>query len=493
MSPVRCRIAPSPSGFLHIGTAKMALFNWLFARKHDGTFILRLEDTDVERSDEAFAQAMLEGFRWLGIDWDEGPEFGDELAKGYHGPYRQSQRRNLHRKEAFRLLEEGKAYKCFSTQEEVEAIKQQARVEKKHAPFRSKWRNALPDEIEAMGDAPYVIRFKVPEGVTEVHDHVQGTVRADNDQFDDFVILKSSGDPVFHLAVVADDGTMEITHVIRGDDHLTNAYRHVMLFDALGYALPVFAHLPLVLDESGKKFSKREHGANVLDWREDGFLPEALINYVALLGWTPEEENRELFTREELIEAFTMDRWSKSAARFDRKRLEWINGQHVRMLDSKELRDRLVPILERNGFDTSSKSEAWLAALAAICQDKLPTLNRIVELADFFFREVTEYEEKAVRKQWTKAGARERMEQIRQAMTEVPESDWNRDTLKASFEHLIEETGEGMGKFVHPARLALTGKSVGPGLFELAELLGKGTCLARIDKAVQYIDREVAV
>jgi len=478
MERIRCRIAPSPSGFLHIGTAKMALFNWLFARKTGGTFVLRLEDTDAERTEEEFVQAMCEGFHWLGIHWDEGPRFGDEPERGAYGPYRQSERRELHRGEAFRLLAEGKAYKCFATKEEIEAF----RAEHPHTHFASKWRNATAKDVAAMGDAPYVVRFKVPEGQTVIQDLVQGEVRFNNTEFDDFVIVKPNGDPVFHLAVVADDAHMKITHVIRGDDHLTNAPRHVMLFEALGFPVPKCAHLPMVLDETGKKFSKRLRGANILDWREDGYLPETMINYVVLLGWSPEEENREFFTLGELAEHFSLERLSKSAARFDRKKLDWLNGQHIRNLSVEVLREHCVRILEKNGFDTRSKSQEWLSSLAAICQEKLPTLNRITELADFFFRDVEGYEEKGEKKLFAKPESVYWLESALEAMRAA--TGWERAALHAAFEKKVKETGLGLGNLVNPARLALTGKTVGPGFFELAELLGRETCLARMNQAI---------
>lgn len=485
MSTVRCRIAPSPSGFLHIGTAKIALFNWLFARTEGGTFVLRLEDTDAERTDEAFVQAMCEGFKWLGIDWDEGPEFGGEPAKGDRGPYRQSQRKALHVADAHRLVAEGKAYKCFCTKEELEAMREQATAEKRPPRYEGIWRDASPERVAAMGDAPYVVRFRVPEGETIIHDLVQGDVRVDNKEYDDFVILKGNGDPIFHLAVVADDIGMGITHVVRGDDHLTNTARHIMLFEALGHTPPKFAHLPMVLDETGKKYSKREHGANVLDWRDDGYLPEALINYVSLLGWTPAEAGRELYSLQELMGIFTIDRWGKSAARFDRKKLDWLNGQHIRRLAVEDFRDRVVTILARHGFDVASKDRAWLTRMAEVCQEKVATLNQIVEYTDFLFQDFSAYDEKAVRKQWHKAGAAERVDAMMAAFNGVTE--WNAESLKAAIEALVESTGESLGNYVHSARLAFTGKPVGPGLFELAELLGRETALARLHQAKTYI------
>ena len=484
MSTVRCRIAPSPSGFLHIGTAKMALFNWLFARKVGGVFVLRLEDTDAERTDETFVQAMCEGFNWLGINWDEGPPFGDEMARGALGPYRQSERKALHQEAGLKLLADGHAYRCFCTKDELDAEREAAQREKRHRN-KCACRGIGLDDSESRKLESHTVRFKVPEGTTEVADIVQGTVRTDNRELDDFVILKPNGDPIFHLAVVVDDALMQITHVIRGDDHLTNAARHVLLFDALGYPRPTFAHLPMVLDESGKKFSKRLHGANVLDWRDDGYLPEALINYVALLGWTPEEENRELFSIDELQAAFVPERWSKSAARFDRKKLDWLNGQHIRLLAPDVLQGRLTRILADAGFDTASKDDAWFATLTEVCQEKLSTLTQIVELSDFFFNDITGYEEKPVKKHWQSEGAVALMEQLTSCMEGV--ESWDRDTLKAAFHNLGESIEVGLGKLVHPTRLALTGKSVGPGLFELAELLGKEVALARMRQGTEYI------
>lgn len=489
MSEIRVRIAPSPTGFFHIGNAKTALINWLFARKTGGSFILRLEDTDTERSEAHYADIVCEALQWLGIDWDEGPAFGDQPEKGNYGPYRQSQRADIHRAEALRLVEEGKAYRCFCTKEELDAERERAHTEKRPPRYSGKCRNLTPEQIRDMGDRPYSVRFRVPEGVTVIDDLVQGAVRVDNKEIDDFIIVKPNGDPVFHLAVVVDDGLMKISHVIRGDDHLTNAFRHILLFRALGYSVPVFAHLPMVLDETGKKYSKRLHGANVLDWRDDGYLPETIVNYLVLLGWTPAEEGRELFTRTELIEAFTLERLGKSAAKFDLKKLQWLNGQHIRKLTPEQLRDRVLPILHRAGIDTSSKSEDWLARMAAICQEKIPTLNDIVPYTDFFFVAPESYEEKAVAKQWNKPNAVETLEQIREALSAT--TDWNYDAIKAQFERLVANTGQSLGAFVHPTRLALTGKSVGPGLFELTELLGKEESLRRVDAALAFIRSHV--
>jgi len=453
----------------------------LYARKYGGKFILRIDDTDLSRSTKESEEGVLEGLRWLGINWDEGPDVG-----GPYGPYRQMERAYTYREVADRLMAEGKAYRCYCTPEELEVMRIEVREGRRTGPLRTQWRDASPEEVAAMGDRPFAVRFKTPDGETVIDDMVQGEVRTDNREFDDFVIVKPNGDPVFHLAVVVDDGLMRITHVLRGDDHLTNAFRHVMLFDALGFERPRFGHLPMVLDEQGKKYSKRLHGANLLDWREDGYLPQTMVNYLALLGWTPEEENRELFTPDQLIEAFTVRRLGASAAKFDRKKLDWMNGQHIRMLAPETLRDLVTPILERAGFDCADRSPEWLTRLATICQEKLPTLNAIVGLTDFFFKEPDGYEEKAVAKHWTKPEARERLEAIASLLAAT--EPFAAEALHEAFKARAEAEGVGLGPFVHPTRLALTGRSVGPGLFELAELLGRDKCLERVRRAAAFVE-----
>lgn len=482
---VRCRVAPSPSGFLHIGTAKAALYNWLFARSHGGTFILRLEDTDAERTDEQFVHAMCDGFKWLGIEWDEGPEFGDEPEKGDYGPYRQSQRRDLYRQEAARLVAEGNAYPCFCTKEELDIQRELAAKEKRPPRYSGKCRNLTEEEIAAKGDAPFAIRFRVPEGETLIDDIIQGPVRIQNKEFDDFIIVKSNGDAIFHLAVVVDDGLMKITHVIRGDDHLTNAGRHVMLFNALGYPLPKFAHHPLIHDEQGRKYSKRLHGANVLDWREDGYLPETMINYISLLGWTSEEEGKEFYTLDELKQLFTLKRLTKSPARFDRKKLDWLNGQHIRMLTVEGLCDRVLPILRKEGFAVDERPREWLLEMAHICQEKIPTLNHIVPYTDFFFVTPQSYDEKAERRFFRKEQSLEALETALQCMNGL--SEWTVDALKASYEQVAQEKELKIGALVNGTRLALTGKPVGPGLYELAKLLGRDESIQRLESAIEYV------
>jgi nondiscriminating glutamyl-tRNA synthetase len=485
-SEIRCRVAPSPSGFLHIGTAKAALYNWLFARSQGGTFILRLEDTDADRTEEHFVQAMCEGFKWLGIEWDEGPEFGDEPEKGAFGPYRQSQRRDLYSQEAARLVAEGKAYRCYCSKEELDAARELAAREKRPPRYSGKCRHLTEEDIAAKGDAPFAIRFRVPEGETLIDDIIQGPVRIQNKEYDDFIIVKPNGDAIFHLAVVVDDGLMKITHIIRGDDHLTNAGRHVMLFNALGYPLPKFAHHPLIHDEHGKKYSKRLHGANVLDWREDGYLPETMINYISLLGWTSEEEGKEFYTLDELKQLFTLKRLTKSPARFDRKKLDWLNGQHIRMLSVEGLCERVLPILRAQGFAVDERPREWLLEMAAICQEKIPTLNHIVPYTDFFFVTPESYDEKGERKFFRQEQSLEALQTALQCIQDC--DDWSVEALKAGYEQAAQEKDLKIGALVNGTRLALTGKTVGPGLYELVKLLGKDESIQRFEKALAYIN-----
>ncbi|MCK5862289.1 MAG: glutamate--tRNA ligase, partial [Candidatus Hydrogenedentes bacterium] len=456
-------------------------------RSQGGSFILRLEDTDADRTDEQYVAAMCEGFKWLGIDWDEGPKFGDEPEKGEYGPYRQSERSAAYRKAAAQLLKDGKAYKCFCTREEIDAMRKQAASEKRPPRYSRKCRNLTAAEIDAKGDTPYSLRFRVPEGETVVEDIIQGPVRFNNKEYDDFIIQKPNGNAIFHLAVVVDDSLMKISHIIRGDDHLTNAGRHVMLFNALGYTVPKFAHHPLVHDEYGRKYSKRLHGANVLDWLADGYLPETLINYIALLGWTSEEEGREFFKLEELQELFSLKRLTKSPARFDRKKLDWLNGQHIRMLTPEQLCDRVLPIMRKNGLDVDACSREWLFKIVAICQEKIPTLNHIVPYTDFFFISPKEYDKKGSRKFFEKTDSQLWLETALNCMKKT--ETWQRDTLKKHYSQAVSD-GMKIGPLVNATRLALTGKTVGPGMYELTELLGREKSLLRMEQALDYIQKK---
>ena len=481
---VRVRFAPSPTGYLHVGNAKTALVNWLFAKREGGTFILRIEDTDVERHTPGAIEVIFESLRWLGLTWDEGPEVGG----GGDGPYFQSQRLELYREKIQILLSQGKAYKCFCTPEELETEREKARKEKRPPRYSGKCRNLTQAQLGARGSEPYVARFRVPEGTTVFTDLVYGETSFNNVEIGDFVIQKANGTPTFHLAVVVDDIAMRISHVIRGEGHLSNTPRHVLLFHALGEPLPQFVHLPLILGQDGKPLSKRHGATNVLQFREEGFLPEVMVNYLALLGWSPGDD-REVLSVEELAELFALEGLKKSAGVFNHKKLRWLNGQHIRRLDRGDFAARVRSVLQREGFlpsDLTPELEQWTARLAEVCQEKITVLNDIVPYSDFFFNPVTEYEEKGVRKRWSKDGVSDMLLQLAETFDEI--SDFREHEIEAACTKRVEQNDMKLGDLIHPARLALTGKTVGPGFYAVVELLGKAESVERLKAAVQYID-----
>ena len=484
-SALRVRFAPSPTGFLHVGNAKTALVNWLFVRREGGVFILRIEDTDVERYSPGAVEVIFESLKWLGMTWDEGPEVG-----GNYGPYFQSQRLDLYRERVETLLDHGKVYECFCTPEELEAEREKARREKRPPRYNGKCRDLTPAQIEARANDPHVIRFRVPEGKTVFTDLVYGETSFDNAEIGDFVLLKASGAPTYHLAVVVDDVAMRISHVIRGEGHLSNTPRHVLLYEAFGEPLPQFAHQPLTLGEDGKPLSKRRGAPSVLQFRDEGFLPEAIVNYSTLLGWSPGDD-REVLSVGELIELFTLENMRKAAGVFNYKKLRWLNGQHIRRLDKKDFADRVRSVLQQNGFlpaELSAEQERWTQRLAEVCQEKIPVLNDIVLYSDFFFRPVTEYDEKGVRKHWSKDGVREILSELAEKLDGV--SPFLEPQIEAACTKVVEQNGIKLGKLIHPARLALTGKTVGPGFYAVVELLGKEETIKRLKAAVKYIEEK---
>lgn len=484
---VRVRFAPSPTGYLHIGNAKTALLNWFFAKREGGTFILRIEDTDVERHVSGAVDVIFESLRWLGLNWDEGPEVG-----GDQGPYFQSQRQELYREKAQSLLRQGKAYKCFCTPEELEAEREKARKEKRPPRYSGKCRELTLAQLEERENDPCVIRFSVPEGKTVFTDLVYGETSFDNKEIGDFVIQKANGMPTFHLAVVADDISMRVSHVIRGEGHLSNTPRHVLLFQALGEPLPQFVHQPMILGHDGKPLSKRHGATNVLQFRDEGFLPEAIVNYLALLGWSPGDD-REVLSVEELVELFTLEGLKKSAGVFNYKKLQWINGQHIRRLDKTDFANRVRSVLQQEGFlpsELSGQQENWTHRLAEVCQEKIPVLTDIVLYSDFFFRPVTHYDEKGEKKHWGKDGVADILLQVSDALDQL--SDFREPEIERACAKIVEEDGMKLGDLIHPARLALTGKTVGPGFYAVVELLGKEESVKRLQAAVRYIQERKA-
>jgi len=482
---VRVRFAPSPTGSLHIGGARTALFNLLFARHNNGTFILRIEDTDTERSTEESAQQIVRSLRWLGLDWDEGPEKG-----GKYGPYFQSERWDIYKKEVERLLQEGKAYYCYCTPEELEQKREAARKAGKPPRYDGHCRSLTAEErakFEAEGRKP-TIRLKVPqEGQTIVHDLIRGEVVFDNSVLDDFIIVKSNGIPTYNFACVVDDHAMELTHVIRAEEHLSNTPKQIQVYKALGYEPPQFAHVPMILAPDRSKLSKRHGATSVEEFRDQGYLAEAIINYLTLLGWSP-EGTEEIFNMEKAIKEFTLERVNKTAAIYDVKKLTWINGHYLRELDLDYIAKQVVPFMIKKEIITEEESKTkydYLKAVVDISRDRAKTLDELADNIAFFFKDVEQYEEKGVRKHFKKPNAAELLEKGADALEKV--EDFNHDNTEQAFRNLTDCMGIKAAELIHPTRLAITGRTVGPGLFEIIVNMGKQKTVERMRKAAEWI------
>ncbi|HEY8486895.1 MAG TPA: glutamate--tRNA ligase [Limnochordales bacterium] len=486
---VRVRYAPSPTGYPHMGGVRTALYNWLFARHHGGRFVLRLEDTDLARSTEQSARALLEGLRWLGLDWDEGPDVG-----GPYGPYRQSQRLELYREYARRLQEAGRAYYCYCTPEELKARREQA-LREGRAPKYDRHCLQLPEsrrrQLEQEG-RPRALRFLAEdEGETVVQDLVRGEVRFDNSVLDDLVILKSDGMPTYNFACVVDDWEMGITHVIRGDEHLSNTPRQLQIYRALKLTPPRFAHLSILLATDRSKLSKRHGAVSVDAFRDMGYLPEALVNYVALLGWGYDAEH-EIFSLAELVEKFSLERVSKNPAIFDMQKLEWMNSFYLRRLPVEELARRAEPFLEREGLAQQIRAlgevgQARLLAALQLSQSRLRTLADVPAWVRYYFVDPAEYEPGAARRHLLKDGRAELLEQVARGLEEL--ESFGRQELERFFTDLRDRLGLSMGDLLQPVRVAVTGKDVSPGMFEVLELVGKAAALRRLRAAADWVRR----
>lgn len=472
--PPRLRFAPSPTGFLHVGGARTALFNWLLARQQGGSFVLRIEDTDRERSSEEMTRAILEGMEWLGLDWDEGPL---HQADGFE----------RHREEAQRLLESGAAYRCFCTPDQLaerrEALGEEYRYERTCL--------AVPgDEVQRRIDegTAYAVRFRVPEGVTEWEDLVHGKTGWKNEDIEDFVILRTDGTPTYNLAVVSDDIDMAISHIIRGDDHLSNTPKQILLYQALGAEVPRFGHLPMILGADGKRLSKRHGATAVGEYREQGYLPDALVNFLALLGWNPGDDT-ELMSREELIARFSLERVNRKSAVFDPEKLQWMNGQYISAMSGEELLPLVAPRLVAAGLTSAPEIEdrhAWFVDLLELLKPRARTLDGFAPQAQAYLAPAVEYEETAVAKHWkqpTEAAAR--LEAARDALLAV--DPWEPDAIEEALRQAAEQRGEGFGKIVHPLRLALTGTAVSPGIDAVIVQMGRDLVAERIAAALERL------
>ncbi len=471
---VRVRIAPSPTGNLHVGTARAALFNWLYARAKGGQFILRIDDTDEERSTTAFEEGILDSLRWLGLDWDEGVSVG-----GPHGTYRQSSRYDRYSEVAQQLVDSGAAYYDSRSAEELEAMRQRAQKEGKHPGHYIR----RPDNPGTDG----VIRLSIPQGQAVVFDDlVRGEVSFEPADVDDFVILRSNGTPTYHLASTVDDVDYEITHVARGEDLLPSTPKHIVLTRAIGATQPTYAHLPLLFGTDGKKLSKRHDATSLVDYRDRGFLPEAVFNYLCLLGWSVDGETT-LFSRDEAVEAFDLADVSKNPATFDPAKLEWMNGEYIRAMSDEGFVRQALPLLEEQlGRSLTGEERETFTAIAPLVQERTKLLPEAGAQVRFLFEDIDEYDEKS----WNKVMTKEGVVGILKAATDSLRGldDWTHDSIESNLRELLAQLEVGVGKGLQPMRVAVTGSSVSPPLFESMEALGQDRTVSRLSRAVERLE-----
>jgi len=480
---VRVRFAPSPTGHLHIGGARTAIYNWAFARHHGGTFVLRIDDTDRERSTDENTAAIMRAMRWLGLDWDEGPEVG-----GDHGPYFQTQRSASYSEALEVLKANGQAYPCFCTPAQLEVQREEARVRGGFSGYDRTCRaiaSAEAGERVAAGE-PHVWRVKVPDdrGDIAIDDAIRGEVTWPLDVMDDFILVRTDGTPTYMFATVVDDWQMGITHIIRGDDHLSNTPRQIVVYEALGAPVPVFAHMSLIFGADGKRLSKRHGATSVEAYRDEGVLPEALLNYLAILGWSIDDKTT-IFDRETLVRQFDLSRVSKNPAVWDPEKLEWMNGVYIREMSAEQLADRMAGALADAGMLTAEEAAArreWLAKLAPLVSERLKRLTEIVPTIGYFFADEIAIDETAQRKVLDKEGARTALRAAAEALTAVEpfEAPAIEDALRA----VPERIGLKPKTVFQSVRVAVTGSMVSPPLFESLELLGKEAALQRIERAI---------
>jgi nondiscriminating glutamyl-tRNA synthetase len=478
---VRIRFAPAPTGRLHVGGARTALFNWLFAQHHDGKFVLRIEDTDPERSKGEYLDSILDALAWLGLYWDEGPGAG-----GDYGPYLQSRRGEIYREHLDRLVAGGFTYPCYCTPEELETGREMAKAEKRAYRYDGRCAELTADRVaayEAEGRLPSV-RFRMPrEGVLSFDDGIRGTVEVPAEEYDDFIIARPDGTPTYNFVCAVDDATMAITYVIRGEDHITNTPKQLEVLKALGREAPAYAHLPLLLGPDKSRLSKRHGATSVLEYQQQGYLCDAFVNFLALLGWSYDDA-REYFTRDELIKYFSLDRVKKSGAVFDIEKLTWMNGNYIRALSSTRLLDKCRPWLSKAGYVSDGADEEtinYATSALALEQEKMKLLSESPELVRFFFEEPDEYEEKAeknVRK----------LEAPAKVFAELADrfgalEPFDAGGIEALLRAYAEELDVGAGKLIHAVRAALSGRSWGPSLFEMTALMGRERCVKRLKKA----------
>jgi glutamyl-tRNA synthetase len=482
--PVRVRYAPSPTGFPHVGNIRTALFNWLFARHTGGKFIVRIEDTDVARTVPGAIEAILDSLRWLGLDWDEGPQIG-----GDHAPYFQSQRLPAYQEAAERLIKEGQGYNCYCSSERLEAMRSEQQKMKLPTGYDRHCRCITEGEQSRFisGGIKPVVRFKTPlEGQTRFQDLLRGEVVFENSTIDDFVLLKSDGYPTYHLANIVDDHLMEISHVLRAEEWLSSTPRHIMLYRALGYEPPLFAHMPMILGPDRSKLSKR-HGATALtEYRELGYLPETILNFLALLGWSLDEKT-ELFSRQQLVESFSLERVSRTAAIFNKDKLDWMNGVYIRGLSLDDFTKRVLPFLERDLPPEVERplDERYIKAIAPLIKERAKTLAEVADLVFFFYQEYLHYDSvdlliKGADFQLTR-------DAYIHAKKIIEMTPFNAEELEKAFRALADMLKLKPGQLFASLRIAMTGRSVSPPLFQTMEALGEDRVQDRIRNAIDKL------
>jgi len=484
-SSVRVRFAPSPTGYLHVGGARTALFNYLFARHCNGTFILRIEDTDRSRYQEDALTEIYESLRWLGLEWDEGPQVG-----GNFGPYVQSERTDLYRKYTQQLIDEGKAYCCFCTPERLAEVRLEREKAKMATGYDRCCRNLSKEAEQDLlsRNVPYVVRFKIPDTRKVVfNDVIRGEIEYSSDILDDLVLLKSDGFPTYHLANVVDDHCMEISHVLRGDEWIASTPRHILIYEAFGWQPPLFAHMPVILAPGGGKLSKRKGAASVMDYKRGGILPEALFNFLALLGWAPGGgDEREKMTVKELVEAFSLEHITPKAAVFDEKKLEWMNGHYMEDHTAASLLPDVKAQLQEKGLltDATLSGDAYITMVIDMLKIRSKRVTDIAESAGYFFCDPNVYEEKAERKYFNPEAA-VMLDTVALLLEKLP--TYTVDSIKEVYDTIIQAQQLQSSALIHPTRLAISGVSFGPGLFELMAALGQKTVVRRMQAAAQHI------
>jgi len=480
MSDIRVRIAPSPSGFLHIGTARAALFNWLYARQNEGKFLIRIEDTDKERSTQEMIQVIFDSLEWLGFDSDEEPIY-------------QSKRNDIYNDCINKILRSGNAYRCWCSPEELNQKRELAKAEKKSTHYDRKCYNLSDEQKKENLESgkPFTVRLHIPEGETLFKDLIIGDITRSHSEIDDFIIARADGRAVYNMAVVVDDHEMGITHVIRGNDHITNTFKQILIYNSLGFSLPKFAHLPLILGKDKSKMSKRDNAVGILDYAKMGFLKEAVLNFIALMGWSPGDD-REILNIDEMIEFFSLDKINPSNAVFDIEKLKWMNGDYIRRTDNYVLIDLLRPFLVESGLVTQLYINTrwdYMLSFVRLLKERCRLLTDFIDMGSYFFTDYFEYEEKGLKKYFSKPETSEYLNKWLDTLKNI--EPFNVENVEQSLRDLAEKLEVKVAVLIHPTRLALTGLTKGPSLFDLIEVLGKEACIKRLEKALHYIENKI--